>query len=212
MDIVLEMFKGNKRIRPRKFFEYTLQGKGDVTNIYKTIGSAAYKLSSQNSFAPVFTNKEKLYTLTELANIPPVDNAVIQSIGEVELPIDCNESIYSKMIEYFINVQLWKNRRYKYKVKYNKTILCSKILTRDNKEVELKSNKGFNIKRKFVIYPTVNSLGEVLLRCYMSNEFVSDKNIYNLMQEGKDVTTLRVNYEWGNLGGHGEIIEVLTKR
>lgn len=211
MRIVVEMFKGNKRIRPRKFFEYTLQGKGDVTNIYKTIGSAAYKLSSQNRFAPVFTNKEKLYALTELANIPSVDNVVIQPIGEVELSIEGNENIYSKMIEYFINVQLWKNKRDKYKIKYNKTILCNKILTRDNRELELKSNKGFNVKRKFVIYPTVNSLGEVLLRCYMSNEFISDKNIYNLMQEGKDVTNLRVNYEWGNLGGHGEIIEVLDK-
>lgn len=211
MDIVVEMFKGNKRIKPRKFFEYTLQGKGDVTNIYKTIGSAAYKLSSQNRFAPVFTNKEKLYALIELDNIPQVDNAVIQPIGEVELPIEDNESIYGKMIEYFINVQLWRNRRDRYKVKYNKTILCNKILTRDNTEVELKSNKGFNVKRKFVIYPTVNSLGEVLLRCYMSNEFISDKNIYNLMQEGKDVTNIRVNYEWGNLGGYGEIVEVLEK-
>lgn len=213
MKLATEAFTSDKKLRVRTFYEYELRATGCIDNYYREIKSAEYRMSSNNDFIFVSSKNQKLYTVEKVENIPQLDNIRIGEPVEVQLKLEENVQIYEQLVTHCINRSLKKTRdlRKKYRTKYNNNIIGNYILGKDGKWIELKSEKGFSVKRKFSIDPAVNHDGSVVLKCMIGSEFSSTKTIYDLMEQGEDVVGIKVNYDWSNIGGYFTVEDVLDR-
>lgn len=212
-NLTVEAFKGIGSIKPILFYQYKVTGKGKYNNVYKIIKSARYKMHSRNRFKGVFIKGDKLYTLEKFEDIEDLDFANINFEKSEVLSIEDNTKVYGEVVKYYINLNLKKVKAFgkynKYRVDYSDEILSNTILTKDLKDEFKRSNKGFELKRKFRISPVVNKLGHVILYVSCSADFSTKKNIYEMMKEGLDVRGLAVKTEWGNIKGNLVIEDVL---
>ncbi|MDZ4992308.1 hypothetical protein GNF80_04880 [Clostridium perfringens] len=215
-NLTVEAFKGIGSIKPMLFYQYKVTGKGKYDNVYKIIKSARYKMHSRNMFKGVFIKGDKLYTLEKFEDIGDLDFANINFEKSEVLNIEENTKIYGEVVKYYINLNLKKVKVFgkynKYKVNYSDEILSNTILTKELRDEFKKSNKGFELKRKFRISPVVNKLGHVILYLSCSADFSTKKNIYEMMKEGLDVTGLAVKNEWANIGGNLVIESILETK
>ncbi len=214
--LTVEAFKGIGSLKPMLFYQYKVTGKGKYDNVYKIIKSARYKMHSRNLFKGVFIKGDKLYTLEKFEDIEDLDFANINFEKSEVLSIEDNMSIYGEVVEYYINLKLKKVKvlgKYpKYRINYSKDILSNTLLTRELKDEFKKSNKGFNLKRKFRISPVVNKMGKVILYLSCSADFSTNKNIYEMLKEGLEVEGLAVKSEWSNISGNLVIESVLETK
>ncbi|WP_300347691.1 Piwi domain-containing protein [Clostridium sp.] len=215
-NLTIEAFKGIGSLKPMLFYKYNVTGKGKCDNFYKIIKSARYKMHSRNMFKGVFIKDDKLYTLEKFEDIEDLDFANINFEKSEVLNIEDNKDIYGEVVKYYINLNLKKVKVFgkynKYKANFTEEILGNTILTKELKEEFKKSNKGFELKRKFRISPVVNKLGHVILYLSCSADFSTKKNIYEMMKEGLDVTGLAVKNEWANINGNLVIESILETK
>lgn len=215
-NLTVEAFEGIGKLTPMMFYQYKLIGKGKIDNVYKVINKARYAMHSSNCFKPVFRKDDMLYTLEEFKTIPKLDEVDIKLNKNEILNIEDNISIYENVVTYYINSNL---RGIKILEKYNKyivkntdEIISNTILTRNLKDQFKKSEKGFMLKRKFKISPVVNKEGKVILYLSCSSDFSSNKNIYQMMNEGLDIIGLSVKNTWNNIKGSGVIHDISDKK
>lgn len=215
-NLTVEAFEGIGKLTPMTFYQYKLIGKGKIDNVYQVINKAKYAMHSSNYFKPVFIKNDMLYTLEEFKIIPNLDEVDIKLNKSEVLDIENNTYIYSKVVEYYINSTLGKvkvlGKYSKYKTPNTDEIISNTILTRDLKNEFKKSEKGFWLKRKFNIKPTVNKEGNVILFLSCSSDFSTNKNIYQMIKEGSDVIGLQVKNTWSNIKGNAVIEKISNKK
>lgn len=184
-NLTLEAFRGIGIIKPLLFYRYKLIGKGKIENTYKTIRNAQNRMSFNNKFKATFSKDEIIYTLEKFEIIPTLDDVTIIFDGEEVLPIKDNNKIYSEVIEFYINNNLRNvkfNYKYpKYRAANTREITGNVILDKDMNEKYKKSNKGVELKRKFIISPKVDDEGKVTLFLDLNASFDYDKNIYQMI-------------------------------
>lgn len=210
--LTFECFQAIGQITPKIFYKYRLKGKGNVENVYEVINKAKYALSSNNNFKAVFRKDDQLLSLEKLANIPKRDDVEIIFDGEEQLSILTNKKIYEDLIVYYINNAvrgIKVNNSRKYRAANNREIISNYILDRGLQLKEVKSKKGFQLKRKFTINPVINDDLNVLLYVNTTAEFSYDKNIYEMMRNGLNVEGLEVKNTWANFNSSGVIHEIL---
>ncbi|WP_154820936.1 Piwi domain-containing protein [Clostridium saudiense] len=211
-NLTLEAFRGIGTIKPLLFYRYKLIGKGKIENTYKTIRNAQNRMSFNNKFKATFSKDEIIYTLEKFEIIPTLDDVTIIFDGEEVLPIKDNNKIYSEVIEFYINNNLRNvkfNYKYpKYRAANTREITGNVILDKDMNEKYKKSNKGFELKRKFIISPKVDDEGKVTLFLDLNASFDYDKNIYQMIKAGIDVVGEEVINIWSNKKQRGKIKEI----
>ena len=214
--LTVEAFEGIGKLTPMTFNQYRLIGKGKIDNVYQVINKAKYAMHSSNYFKPVFIKDDMLYTLEEFKTIPNLDEVDIKLNKSEVLNIEDNTDIYSKVVEYYINFMLGKvkvlEKYKKYKTQNTDEIISNTILTRNLRDEFKKNKKGFMLKRKFKIKPVVDKEGNVILYLSCSSDFSTNKNIYQMINEGLDVIGLPVKNIWNNIRGNAVIQEISDKK
>ncbi|WP_073249391.1 Piwi domain-containing protein [Caloramator proteoclasticus] len=225
MSFHLEIFKSNIQLKEQKFHEYTLSGVGSVDNFYQLVGQAQYALSSQNKFEFVSRMGDMyLYSLKKLENMPEIKGVKIEYTGCKNLDIKNHKEVYSNLIVYYINKILKYKKIYdkteekeveKYKIKFRKSIFNPVILQKEeNKKIytSIVNRDGIRVYRVFNIMPYIDDHGYAYLRCDINHIFESDKTIYDMMKENKNVIGLKVDYLWtNNTNSTGIIEDVIDK-
>lgn len=204
--IKLEVFETDKPFESILFYIYKLVPTEQSQNIQQLMRSAAGKISNRCRI-PAFTDDRRIYTISKLDNLE-IDNSFRLSFeSEEKLDIQSNKRVYSCLVEYYIKEQLRKikvqDKYAKYKIGNDVTTpwifeLCS-VLSSDDKQ--------FRLRRKFNFSIEVSAANKLLLWLNIRSEFETQKTIFDLYNEHKQLEGMKILNDWGR-GESGTIISI----
>lgn len=200
----LEIFESDNSIEPISFYAYKITPNEQVASIQQFMRGAVGKISYRLSM-PAFTDDRKVYTISKINDLDVDNSFEINFENEEILSISANKKIYSDLIDYYIKENL---KQVKFAERYNKYKISNTVTSAFIFEINniLSSNDNeFRLRRKFDYKIDISEEYKIQLWLNISSEFETQKNVYDLICESKNIVGTKVVNSWGKFEETGII-------
>lgn len=199
----LEVYSASSTLKPQTFHVFKFQINSLTSDFQVEIGRACRFILNSTRFAVgAFHDDNFVYTTEkEFPQHLSADYTLIYE-GTRSLPLEGNSRLYQSIISYYIRRNLMKIKIYgKQKYSVQDSILCHIY---DEKKSTVSTEDGIfgkvYLKRKFDFSAQVKPDGRVFLWVTNSSAYVPNKTIFDLWQEGVDLSDyegqLEVKNNW----------------
>lgn len=207
MPIKLEMFESVDSIKPVLFYVYRAVPADQNYSVQQFMRSVAGQIASKTN-VPAFTDDRRIYTLSKIDGFISAFPLKISFEKEEILDIEKHKKIYEDLVDCFIKEKLGT---IKFADKYRKYSTTGKVTSAYISELKgiLKSSDDqFRLRREFDFSIKISGESKVQLWLNVSSQIETQKNIFDYINERKNVVGTKVSNGWGKFGGTGTITAV----